>query len=306
MHSLSLFCPAKINLFLNISDKQADNYHHLQSLFHTLDLYDELVVSKQQVFEFVIDSKSQIEVQTKDYDLRKNNLLETIYLYFVEHYHISPIKINLTKNIPLGAGLGGGSSDAAGLIIAIDKLFNLSLTLAEQQKIGFLFGCDIPYFFIGGLAWVSGKGEIIESLASPFLNCQQNVLLFYPNVFISTAKSYQNYVTFKKIDFQKIKADVNPFIQKQQEGAKWTNVYQYFLECYCYNAFQEKLLEDYPLIKECYSFLQEQCAYTLISGSGSTLFSFAQQTVAIEKYHFLQDKGKLFVASLLAEGVTWR
>ena len=211
MPQLSVFCPAKVNLFLNISLKRNDNYHSLQSLFHTVNWYDKLILNKQKKFQLIIDPQSKIKSKTEHYDLQKNNLLETIYQYFVENYFITPISITLIKNIPLGAGLGGGSSDAAGLIHAINELFNLSLSLETKQKIGFLFGCDIPYFLTGGLAWVSGKGEKIFSLPSPFVKQKKNVLLFYPNTFVSTAKAYQKYVTFKRLNFKKKKKRIDCF-----------------------------------------------------------------------------------------------
>ncbi len=175
-------CPAKINLFLKILGKREDNYHNLYSLMAFIDLYDELSVAKSDNFSLKINGQFSNEVD------EKNNLLTQILDFFVKEFKISNnLEIKLQKNIPVGAGLGGGSSNARCFIDAINIIFNLKLNKEDLIKISLKFGSDIPFFFSDQASIIKGRGEIIEKF--PYFE-DLPILLINPKINLSTAKIF--------------------------------------------------------------------------------------------------------------------
>ena len=297
MDLLSVFdVPAKVNLFLNISSKRKDSYHEIQSLFHTVALYDEMIVKKKESFRLSFDKSSTVAIKTSLYDLTKNNLLEKIHTYFQQQYQTTPVEIKLKKQIPVGAGLGGGSSDAAGLIVALDQLFDLKLSIAEKIKIGLLFGTDICFFFYGGLAWVNGMGEKIDPIQT---NITANVLLVYPDIFVSTATAYRNYVSYREINFFEKKKLLSQLLNTHTHDSQ--NLLSAILDDYCYNAFEEKLWQNYGKIKKTYDTLKKKYPYTLLSGSGSTFFALSTEKIDHQKYS--EKKHHVINTHLTGEGI---
>ncbi len=195
-------CPAKINLFLKITGKNA-NYHELESLFAFLDLADELVVEKSEKFALEISGEFSGLVDEKD------NLFTKILNYFVEKFAISSnVKIKIVKNIPVGAGLGGGSSNAAFFMKALNEIFALNLTIAEMQRISLNFGSDIAFLLQNKAAIVRGRGEIITNYPE-FEKIP--ALLINPKIFVSTAKIFQDFdgnFSAKIVDSDLLEKDV--------------------------------------------------------------------------------------------------
>ncbi len=184
-------CPAKINLFLKILGKRNDGYSSLESLFAFLDLYDILEVEKNKNFQLEIAGEFSSELDLK------NNLFTKILDYFLNNFNIdNHLKIKITKNIPIGAGLGGGSSDAAFFIQIINQIFHLNLSKQFLQEISLNFGSDIAFFFENQASIIRGRGEIIKNFYSfaPIAT-----LLINPKINLSTkevfAKFNQNYST---------------------------------------------------------------------------------------------------------------
>ena len=183
---IKLQCPAKINLFLKVLDKRPDGYHNLESLFAFLSLHDIVEISKSDKF--------QLEISGKFADLidLKNNIFLPILDYFSKEFQISKnLKINLIKNIPIGAGLGGGSSDAASLMKALNKIFSLNLDKKNLQKISLNFGSDIAFFFEDKASIVKGRGEIIENYNQNFGAIK--TLLIYPNLHLSSKEIFTKF-----------------------------------------------------------------------------------------------------------------
>ena len=140
--SFKINCPAKINLFLHIVNKRSDGFHELQSLITKIDLFDELLVEKSTKFSLEIYGEFAKFIDIKD------NLFTKIFEYFVKNFDInSNLKITLQKNIPVGAGLGGGSSNGAYFIKILNEIFDLKLSTSAMQKISLNFGSDIAFFF---------------------------------------------------------------------------------------------------------------------------------------------------------------
>ncbi|MBM5782945.1 MAG: 4-(cytidine 5'-diphospho)-2-C-methyl-D-erythritol kinase, partial [Pelagibacterales bacterium] len=196
------FCPAKINLFLKITGKK-DNYHELESLFAFLDLADELLVEKSEKFSLEISGEFSDLVDEKD------NLFTKILNHFVEKFAISSnLKIKIVKNIPVGAGLGGGSSNAAFFMKALNEIFVLNLTIAEMQEISLNFGSDIAFLLQNKASIVRGRGEIITNYLE-FATIP--ALLINPKIFISTTKIFQDFdgnFSAKIDDSELLKQDV--------------------------------------------------------------------------------------------------
>lgn len=173
---------AKINLRLEIEKKLENGYHLLHMLNAKVNLADELIIeeNKDNLVTFSVDELNHLEN-----NICLNVLNEMCNLYNIQkRFHIY-----IKKNIPFGAGLGGGSSDVAAIINFIDEYFNLNLTLDEKIKIGVKYGADVPYCLINEIAYVSGIGEIICSLKEKL---NMNIIIIYPNTFVSTKDVFNN------------------------------------------------------------------------------------------------------------------
>lgn len=173
---LAIECPAKINSFLSVGPPFPSGYHPIRSYFHTISLYDRL-----EVEPFESDA-----LECEGMELPSENTLSKTLRFAREMFPVPPLRIKLTKRIPTQSGLGGGSSDAAGLIRIIEKL-----TGREEhpfwKDVAVSVGADVPFFLKGGSARVSGIGEILEPIATP----SWILLLCQPQVVVSTKDAYQ-------------------------------------------------------------------------------------------------------------------
>jgi 4-diphosphocytidyl-2-C-methyl-D-erythritol kinase len=189
---LSINCFAKINLFLQINNKRLDGYHNLQSLFTIINLYDVLHIKKSPEFSFnIIGNYSQQLLADQ------HNIINKIWQYFVTNFCLdSDLEIILDKNIPIGAGLGGGSSNGAGFILALNKIFSLNLSLMQLLEISLKFGSDLPFFLVGKPALVFGRGEKVVPLNKNLPKLP--ILLIHPKINLSTATVFTTKINFSK------------------------------------------------------------------------------------------------------------
>lgn len=177
--------PAKVNLFLKVVGKRPDGFHELESLFAFLDLHDELTVKKSTKFKLEISGEFAGLLD------EKNNLFTKILDFFAEKFSISKnLHIKIIKNIPVAAGLGGGSSNAAFFMRALNQIFALNLSKIELQKISLNFGSDIAFFFENCASIVKGRGEIIENF-NQFAPI--SALLINPKIAISTKEIFDKF-----------------------------------------------------------------------------------------------------------------
>ena len=276
--SLEVHCFAKINLFLNISHKRSDGFHEIQSLFQTVSLCDVLTLTPASTFKLIISNKSASFVRADL--LEKNNILQTIFNYFATTFNITPLKIELNKKIPLGAGLGGGSSDAAGLILALNHLNSLSLSQETLEKIGSFFGSDVPFFIRGGLSYVTGRGEKIKPMVGDIPKF--NVILIYPEIHIDTKKAYkENLIINKQLNFSQILRSY--YIFPNSLNSKEIKKYIDKIAKFSYNGFEEKTLKAFPRIYALYTDLKQYSNYVLLSGSGSSVFALFEEKSKLGK-----------------------
>jgi 4-diphosphocytidyl-2-C-methyl-D-erythritol kinase len=174
---------AKINLFLHINSKRDDGYHNLQTWFTFVDLKDELS------FEF--NNSGIINIQSdKTISNKEDNLIYKAIDAFRETYgvHHVGVDVDVVKNIPMGAGLGGGSSNAATTLIAMRDFCDASITNIDMLEIGAKLGADVPIFLYGQSAWAEGVGDILSP--KKFDPC--HLLLVKPNVHVSTKEFFES------------------------------------------------------------------------------------------------------------------
>ncbi|MEH6481759.1 MULTISPECIES: 4-(cytidine 5'-diphospho)-2-C-methyl-D-erythritol kinase [Pseudoalteromonas] len=178
--SFSLIAPAKLNLFLHINARREDGYHELETLFTFLNFGDELH------FELTTDGSISVGGDTKDIPLN-DNLIYKAALLLQTHCKTSlGVKINLIKRLPMGGGVGGGSSDAASTLLALNKLWKLALNLETLAQLGLKLGADVPVFIQGQSAIAHGIGEKLHHVTLE----QKWYCVVHPNQHVSTAKIF--------------------------------------------------------------------------------------------------------------------
>ncbi len=239
---------AKVNLFLEILDKRDDGFHNIRTVFSEISLSDEIIFALTKNQGIKIWSFPEIVKQ-------ENNIIYRVAVFIKDEYGVKDgVEIRLKKNIPHQAGLGGGSSDAATTVKALNELWNLGLTKNEMHKIALRFGSDINFFLEGGSAIGYGRGELIEPIDDILI---ENIVLIKPKFGISTKEAYN-------------------LVNEHTVSRNWDK----FLETkdvkYCFNAFEESLLEKYPEINKIYKIVESFNAKPLLSGSGSTVIAFCK------------------------------
>lgn len=260
-------CPAKLNLFLKLVGKRADGYHDLESLFAFLDIYDVLDVKPLNGNHAQIEVKADGEF-AKFIDVH-DNLFVKIWQFFCEKFAISNnICVKITKNIPVGAGLGGGSSDAAFFMMQLNTLFQLGLTKEQLQELSLNFGSDIAFFFENKACIVKGRGEKMEHFAH-FADI--DILLVNPGVFLST-----------KAVFDKFDGNFSSSISNEK-------IHQYHI-LDCIKNFKNDLtnaaIEISPIIGDLLTAMKNnQATIAKMSGSGSTCFAIFDNPQQLQAAH---------------------
>lgn len=255
---------AKINLFLELTGKLPNNYHQVDTVLCSIDLFDYLDYE-------VIDSPQIVLSCNINQLANENNLIYKVASYLQNEYKIpNGISIKLKKLIPIAAGLGGGSSNAANCILALNKLWQLHLSKAEMHKIAAQFGSDINFFLEGGTARGENRGEIITKMPDIILN---NILLINPGIAISSAEAYKlAYLTSKQ----------------EQHYFDIKNVYSS-----CFNRLEAGIRKAYPIVDEVINTLKQyEAKVSMLSGSGSTCFGIFENIAQLEKCKdYFSEKG---------------
>jgi 4-diphosphocytidyl-2-C-methyl-D-erythritol kinase len=178
--------PAKLNLFLHILGRRPDGYHELQTCFQFIDLCDEITIE--------VRADGQIRRALDIPGLPESADLCLRAARALKEASGSPLgaDIRLRKRIPIGGGLGGGSSDAATCLVALNELWELNLPTDNLASLGLKLGADVPVFVRGRVAWAEGVGERLIPLYPPLAPAEPNYLILKPNVFVSTAEVFQD------------------------------------------------------------------------------------------------------------------
>ncbi|WP_372864698.1 4-(cytidine 5'-diphospho)-2-C-methyl-D-erythritol kinase [Spongiibacter sp.] len=249
MSSLTLPCPAKINLFLHITGRRADGYHELQTLFQLLDYGDSLKLSRRD------DDQLRFLSPLPGVDDSDNLILRAAKL-LREYSHASlGADISLDKRLPMGGGIGGGSSDAASTLVGLNHLWQLGLSLDELAALGLQLGADVPVFIHGRTAWAEGIGEKL----SPVDTESRWYLVLRPNCEVSTAEIFCDEQLTRNASPIKIAA---------------------FLEGATGNSCQNLVRNLYPEVDKALNWL-DQFSPARLTGTGSCVFaSFDSKSAA--------------------------
>ena len=248
---LNFRAPAKLNLFLNIVKKRSDGYHDIQSIFHLIDLYDELSFKKRK--------DNLINLSCNNKKIVTNNIIIEAINTFLEYTGVKKIgmDIYLKKNIPIGGGLGGGSSDAATCLIALNELYNTKLKFSQLNILAKKIGSDVPFFLYNKSAWVEGTGDIVTPI---FVRPSWFILIFSKHN-VSTTQIFSKY---------KIKSHYKNYS------------YDDYMMGVAKNDFENIVFKEYPSIYESYKKLSSY-GHARMTGSGGTVFLPQKSLLDAEK-----------------------
>lgn len=247
--------PAKINLHLKVMPKRSDGYHPIESIFQTVPLYDDILVKcSGESLGCVVNCDAM--------QLPDDNTLTKTYNLFSQLTGISVgVQVELTKRIPSGAGLGGGSSDAAYFLRALNKMFDYPLNRSQMEEIATSVGSDVLFFLSDGAAIVTGRGEVVNPILPRNDLC---FVIVYPDVHCSTVESYRLVDEYMMLG----KADVGPTLQELEEVYRKPVSEWDFM-----NTFTKPVATKFPIISEVMNNLKVLGAdFVQMSGSGSTVF----------------------------------
>lgn len=280
MEKIETHAYAKINLTLDILNKREDNYHNIKSIFQKISLYDDLTIIKTNT--------DNIELETNVENINNNdNIVCKAYRRLKEKFpFITGIKVILEKRIPMQAGLGGGSTDCASFLKAMNSLFELNLSLKELKEIGKSLGADVVPCLYDGALLAEGIGEIITPIDTNF---KYNLLIIKPEFSNNTKEMYQ------LID--------NENLIRTSNDDKTDNVLYALLKNditmlsnNLYNVF-EMVSENKEIIDSFKSILKNNGAIdSLMTGSGSCIYGiFENKEKAIEAYNNLKDSYQVYL-----------
>jgi 4-diphosphocytidyl-2-C-methyl-D-erythritol kinase len=274
MQAYSLFAPAKINLHLEIIGHRPDNYHELVMVMQSIDLGDVVEVRANGTDEI------RLFCQHPQVPDDKTNLAYQAATLLTEKFptqadNFGGVDIRITKQIPVAAGLAGGSTNAAAVLVGINLLWSLGLTLPELQELGAIIGSDVPFCISGGTAIATGRGEQIEPL--PDLKDIWVVLAKYNNLSVSTGWAYKSY----REQFNHLYISDSQGVTQRTHQVHSGNLVKAIthndlelIGSLLYNDLQKVVLTEYAQIQALIAqFLAQNCLGSIMSGSGPTVFA---------------------------------
>lgn len=260
--------PAKLNLFLHITGRRPDGYHLLQSVFQFLDYGDSLK------FEITDSNEISIHPHIEGVSLHENIIFKAAQRLKSQFQISKGVVINLEKKLPMGGGLGGGSSDAATTLLALNKLWGINLDKDELMKIGLELGADVPVFIYGQSAWAEGVGESLTPIDLP----EKYYLTIFPNVHINTGTIFSS----PDLTRDKVPIKIRDFLQGTTE-----------------NVCQPVVEKRYPEVAQAIHWLN-QFTDARLTGTGACIFgAFDSEQEAIEIAAKVPEKWQHFVAKSL-------
>ena len=282
--SISFKTPAKVNLGLHILGKREDGFHELETLFQMVNWCDEIKIECLSRGLELVCNQPDIPTDKGNLVIRAANILQTRY-----PERCKGARIHLNKNIPHGAGLGGGSGNAAGVLLGLNFLWGLKLKREDLISVASELGSDVPFFLFSPCAIGRGRGEILEPVKN---SIRFYVLMVYPGFAVPTASVYGNLklkLTKRENNISILK---NFLLQSEfaQLGATWSNDLELFV------------FKEYPGLS---GIKKEMLALgakgALLSGSGSTVFGIFDNPETANSAHARLDRGKFML--FLAESV---
>jgi 4-diphosphocytidyl-2-C-methyl-D-erythritol kinase len=257
-----LYSPAKINLGLWIVDKRPDGYHEIFTLYHTLDFYDRIIIQEHPFLE--------VKTSLPEIKQEENIVYKAISLFESYTGIEQNLQVIIEKNIPVGGGLGGGSSNAATVLNYLNKKHGNILPEEKLSEIAVKLGADVPFFLKGGFAIGEGIGEKLTFLPKTL---DEEIFIIYPNIKSDTKTVYSKVdksILTNKEDLNIILSLINEYDIKK-------------LEAHIENKLGDVALDLYPEIKEVYDFLNYLGFSSKVSGSGSCVYVIGKPTEEVEK-----------------------
>ncbi|MFW6006944.1 MAG: 4-(cytidine 5'-diphospho)-2-C-methyl-D-erythritol kinase [bacterium] len=285
MDKIKLYAPAKINLSLDITGIKKNGYHELEMIMQSISLYDIIIIEKKL-------QGINLEVNHRSLSTGKDNLVyQAAETLLKETKSKKGVNIYLDKNIPVAAGLGGGSSDAAAVLKGINRLYNINYSKKKLKKMGKRIGTDVPFFIDGGTALATGMGEEITQLPDIF---SQKILLINPDIQVKTKNIYREYdnikpevkiPTFSLVDIIKNKKEIH-----WDEG--WNNILEPVT-----NDMTKDIAEIKRVLKEKYNI-----KFCLMTGSGPTVFAIIDNWKIAREIltSWPRKKDKIFLTATLS------
>ena len=262
---MKLLAPAKLNLFLHITGQREDGYHLLQTVFQFIDYCDEIELTVRE------DGQIKRLAGLKSIKAEDDLVIQAANLLKAHTSTSQGVEISVIKKLPIGGGLGGGSSDAATTLLGLNVLWNCNLSTMELASLGLKLGADVPVFVHGVAAWAEGVGEVLKPISLK----EEWFVVVHPNVFVSTAEIFSDKALTRDCEPCKIAR---------------------FLEGQVVNVFEPVVRNNHPEVAQALDWLSSYSVARL-TGSGSCVFAkFANKTVAKQVLNELPSRWHGFVA----------
>lgn len=272
-NDISLKALAKINLGLDVVRRREDGYHEVRMIMQTIQLYDRLDIKRTQ------EPGIQIQTNLSFLPVNENNLIYKAAKLLMDEFSITDgVSVKLDKRIPVAAGMAGGSTDAAAMLIGVNRLFSLGLTKRQLMERGVQIGADVPYCIMRGTALAEGIGEALSPLP-PMVKCP--VLIAKPSISVSTKFVYKNL----KLDDTTIHPDIDRLI----DDIKAKNLHD--IAAHMGNVLETVTIPNYPVIDEIKKHMLSNGAVgAMMSGSGPTVFGlFDDEDTAKKAYKAMRS-----------------
>ena len=272
-NDISLKALAKINLGLDVVRRREDGYHEVRMIMQTIQLYDRLDIKRTQ------EPGIQIQTNLSFLPVNENNLIYKAAKLLMDEFSITDgVSVKLDKRIPVAAGMAGGSTDAAAMLIGVNRLFSLGLTKKQLMERGVQIGADVPYCIMRGTALAEGIGEALSPLP-PMIKCP--VLIAKPSISVSTKFVYQNL----KLDDTTIHPDIDRLI----DDIKAKSLHD--IAAHMGNVLETVTIPSYPVIDEIKKHMLSNGAVgAMMSGSGPTVFGlFDDEDTAKKAYKAMRS-----------------
>ncbi len=257
---VSLRSPAKVNLHLEVLHTRTDGYHEIETVLQAVTLFDHLLFELEEQWSH---QPTQIDLLVEPHGTApddETNLVHRAIMLFCQHTgRAGDIKVTLTKNIPVQAGLGGGSGNAAAALVACNRLFNTGLSDSDLEELGEGLGSDVPFFIRGGTQLARGRGTELTKLMSIV---QGRFLIIKPAISVSTPEVYDRLKLGLTTRSPKVNIRITEALIARFPTGSWFGT----------NRLEEVVLPDQPELQRLLRDLQDHASIALLAGSGSAIF----------------------------------
>ena len=289
MNSIKLKSRAKINLSIDVLGKRQDGYHLVEMIMQTIDLYDLIEINEKDNDQITIKSTSD------EIPLDCNNLVYKAANLIKKTFNINKgVEIHIKKNIPVAAGMAGGSSNAAAVLVGLNKLWNLDLSNQQLEEIGLKLGADVPFCINGGAVLASGIGEELTPIKG--LTKDVCILVCKPDLFVSTKEVYEC-IDSKDIE----KRPNNKFLIECLKNEDTRQLAENM-----FNVLEGVTVDKHPVIQQIKDIMTNNRALgAMMSGSGPTVFGLYENREDAVKCKAILEKQfkQTFVVACEEKGV---